>query len=323
MITRVATALASAMLMISTAAQAAPLKIYESASTKSPLVAKVQPGTKLIQIYQTKDNKWLKVGDPRDGRVGWVEANTLDNNTPNTTNNHNSFATKPSNSQPQTAANKNHRQPYRTNNFQQNANSVQQEFAQLRQQSENAQQQVNQFQHHLNHQRQTPQQFQQQQQQPQMFHQSWTERSNTPNQGQRFQSFQYQGTENLNQDQVREMFRQLRMQQIHVEAAVQALFHDMTSFQMRAFNPQQFFGDDFDGPARTYPQQQSMNQQFGTNQAYMIVPEQKQPQAQQQKKPEQQRHWQRTSQNNQHKRHNVFNTSRQTRPSNKHTRPQA
>ena len=322
MIIRLATTVASALLMMSTATHAAQLRIYESASEKSPLVAKIQPGTKLIQIYQTQDNKWLKVGDPRDGRVGWVEATKLGMSKSTTlekqAQNGQTFTTPqpfPAEAKISKSANASTRkltvQAHTTN------------AATLHlatQPNTNTTPRLNAFQAIKPNFAQHPLAPKLKEPQPQTFRQSFNRQTVDPRlQKAQIESFQYEGSENLSQDQVRQMFRQLRFQQIQVEAAVQQLFTEMTTSQLRTFAvPRQFFDSNFDGPRPPSFQQQSMNQQFNpSNQAYVIVPEQPREQQHQNK-----RHWLSLQKQNQ-KRHNVFNTtSRHTRPTgNQNTQP--
>jgi hypothetical protein len=44
--------------------------IYQSPQTNSTVVEKINPGERLVGIFNQGD--WIKVGDPRNGQTGWV-----------------------------------------------------------------------------------------------------------------------------------------------------------------------------------------------------------------------------------------------------------
>lgn len=46
------------------------VSIFEKASTRSKIVQKINPFTHLVPFF-SKDG-WVKVGDPKNGKVGWV-----------------------------------------------------------------------------------------------------------------------------------------------------------------------------------------------------------------------------------------------------------
>ncbi|MBT8506662.1 SH3 domain-containing protein [Coxiella-like endosymbiont of Rhipicephalus sanguineus] len=46
------------------------INLYQSPELKSTVLQKVSPDDELIPIYQKKD--WIKVGDLRNGKVGWI-----------------------------------------------------------------------------------------------------------------------------------------------------------------------------------------------------------------------------------------------------------
>lgn len=53
------------------------LKLLQKPEDGASVITKVQSGDELITIYSPKDSKWLKVADPRNGKVGWVKKSDL------------------------------------------------------------------------------------------------------------------------------------------------------------------------------------------------------------------------------------------------------
>lgn len=58
---------------ISLSAVASNLKLYSKPDAKSSVVTEVQSGDELIAIYNPEQSNWIKVADPRNGKVGWVQ----------------------------------------------------------------------------------------------------------------------------------------------------------------------------------------------------------------------------------------------------------
>src|SRR5690349_1337169 len=56
----------------------ANITLYTTPDTKSKVVSTVPLGQALVVILQQKD--WVKVADPRNGDVGWVQQQTLTQN---------------------------------------------------------------------------------------------------------------------------------------------------------------------------------------------------------------------------------------------------
>lgn len=57
---------------------AASVTLYESASTTAKPVGMIDLSQGVIPIYQPKDSTWVKVADPTNGNVGWIESKALD-----------------------------------------------------------------------------------------------------------------------------------------------------------------------------------------------------------------------------------------------------
>lgn len=51
--------------------QVSALNVYEQANDKTNVVFEAKPGDRLISIIN--QDQWLKVGSPKDGKVGWVK----------------------------------------------------------------------------------------------------------------------------------------------------------------------------------------------------------------------------------------------------------
>lgn len=62
-------------ILIFSVSQVNALNIHEEASEKAKVVFEVQAGDKLIPII--KHGEWLKVANPKDGKVGWVKVADL------------------------------------------------------------------------------------------------------------------------------------------------------------------------------------------------------------------------------------------------------
>ena len=64
-------------LFISFSGQAKPknniIKLYTKPSTRASVVTKINPLKNLVPIYQK--GAWVKVGDPENGDVGWININ--------------------------------------------------------------------------------------------------------------------------------------------------------------------------------------------------------------------------------------------------------
>jgi hypothetical protein len=51
--------------------------LYDSPNEKARIISKVVSDAPLLIIYQSKKGEWIKVANPQDGDVGWVEIKNL------------------------------------------------------------------------------------------------------------------------------------------------------------------------------------------------------------------------------------------------------
>lgn len=72
--------LGQALLLSSLAASvmAAEVNIYDQPKSDAKTVGKVDLSTGIIPIFTPKNSPWIKVADPRNGNVGWIEKKALD-----------------------------------------------------------------------------------------------------------------------------------------------------------------------------------------------------------------------------------------------------
>ncbi|WP_267256415.1 SH3 domain-containing protein [Coxiella endosymbiont of Ornithodoros maritimus] len=47
-----------------------PVNLYEKPQSNAKILKTLSPTVRLILIYHQKD--WVKVGDPRNGEIGWL-----------------------------------------------------------------------------------------------------------------------------------------------------------------------------------------------------------------------------------------------------------
>ncbi|MDR1057111.1 MAG: SH3 domain-containing protein [Coxiellaceae bacterium] len=64
-------------IVLSTVTRAVTLNIYERPETNSKVVASLTKGKQLIPIFYTDKKDWVKVANPQNGDVGWVQVNKL------------------------------------------------------------------------------------------------------------------------------------------------------------------------------------------------------------------------------------------------------
>lgn len=53
------------------------INLYEQPKTDAKVVSSVDLSAGIIPIYTPKEGKWVKVADPRNGNVGWVQSSDL------------------------------------------------------------------------------------------------------------------------------------------------------------------------------------------------------------------------------------------------------
>ena len=52
---------------------AANINLYDQPKADAKMVGKIDPAIGVIPIFSSTDGRWLKVGDPRNGNVGWIK----------------------------------------------------------------------------------------------------------------------------------------------------------------------------------------------------------------------------------------------------------
>lgn len=53
------------------------INLYEQPKTDSKVVSTIDLSTGIIPIYSPKEGKWVKVADPKNGNVGWIQSSEL------------------------------------------------------------------------------------------------------------------------------------------------------------------------------------------------------------------------------------------------------
>lgn len=56
------------------------VNLYEQPTANAKVVAKVDLSSGVIPIFTAKDGVWTKVGDPRNGNVGWLKSTDIKTN---------------------------------------------------------------------------------------------------------------------------------------------------------------------------------------------------------------------------------------------------
>ena len=75
-----AVALASAILFSISIANAKPVNLYDGTKSDAKVIGTIESTSPVIPIFTTKEGDWMKIGDPKDGNVGWAKVNELESN---------------------------------------------------------------------------------------------------------------------------------------------------------------------------------------------------------------------------------------------------
>lgn len=72
----------SAILMVTLAGNIAakPLKLYDQPKADAKVVGSIESSNGVVPIYTPEHSDWMKVGDPKNGNVGWINVNDLSDN---------------------------------------------------------------------------------------------------------------------------------------------------------------------------------------------------------------------------------------------------
>ncbi len=60
-------------LLLSTTSFAKMINLYELPKTDSKVVATIDATSSMIPVFTNKTGDWMKVGDPKNGNVGWIK----------------------------------------------------------------------------------------------------------------------------------------------------------------------------------------------------------------------------------------------------------
>jgi hypothetical protein len=65
---------------LATTTYAKSVNLYDQPQPNAKVVGTIASDSPMVPIFSSKDGKWMKVGDPKDGTVGWVKVGDLSNN---------------------------------------------------------------------------------------------------------------------------------------------------------------------------------------------------------------------------------------------------
>ena len=68
-----------ATLQFSSTCFAKEISLYDQPKSDAKIVGKVDLAAGFIPIYTPKEGEWVKIGDPKNGNVGWVKSKELNN----------------------------------------------------------------------------------------------------------------------------------------------------------------------------------------------------------------------------------------------------
>ena len=58
-------------------ALAKEVNLYDQPKTDAKVIGRVDLATGVVPIFTSKEGDWMKVGDPKDGNVGWIKSNEM------------------------------------------------------------------------------------------------------------------------------------------------------------------------------------------------------------------------------------------------------
>lgn len=65
------------LFLITSNSFAKSISLYDEPKTDAKIVGTIDPSQGIIPIYTPKDGGWVKVGNPKNGNVGWVKSSDL------------------------------------------------------------------------------------------------------------------------------------------------------------------------------------------------------------------------------------------------------
>jgi hypothetical protein len=69
--------LISSALLLSAGAYAKTVNLYEQPNDTAKVAGTIDLSAGLVPIFSSKDGLWMKVGDPKNGNVGWVKSSEM------------------------------------------------------------------------------------------------------------------------------------------------------------------------------------------------------------------------------------------------------
>lgn len=63
--------------ILSSSIFSASITLYDDAKDGAKDIGAIDSATGIVAVYFSKDNNWVKVGDPTNGNTGWVKASDL------------------------------------------------------------------------------------------------------------------------------------------------------------------------------------------------------------------------------------------------------
>lgn len=68
---------ALAIFSFTSIALAKEINLYDQPKADAKVIGKVDLATGVVPIFTSKEGDWMKVGDPKDGNVGWIKSNEM------------------------------------------------------------------------------------------------------------------------------------------------------------------------------------------------------------------------------------------------------
>jgi hypothetical protein len=65
------------------AANAKMITLYDQPNKESKTIGSIDSGSSMVPIFTSKDGAWMKVGDPKNGAVGWAKVSDLSSSNQN------------------------------------------------------------------------------------------------------------------------------------------------------------------------------------------------------------------------------------------------
>ncbi len=76
--------LTSLLLLVPALSFAAEISIYETPDANAKVIGKIDPANGIVPIFSSNDGKWMKIGNPKNGDVGWAKSDDINSGDVNT-----------------------------------------------------------------------------------------------------------------------------------------------------------------------------------------------------------------------------------------------